>query len=210
MPAARAKAQPRPPSGIGPIPVGNRHGRLAPLMSSERGDWQTPDEVLARVRAVAPIALDPCTTAANPCGARAILVPPAHRCGLDVADGVEAGWDGLEKAHVWSRIAQRHGGLIYCNPPYGRDVWRWLEKCVEAGWEDEAEVIALVPARTDTKWWQSYCSPPEPAYAVCFWAGRLTFRGAPSPAPFPSALVYWGTRRYRFADAFASAGRIWL
>jgi hypothetical protein len=177
--------------------------------SSDRSDWQTPDEVLERVRRVEPIALDPCTTADNPCRAKAICVPPGEAGKYaSVEVGCEMVVDGL--ASPWSRMASRAGGLIYCNPPYGRDIWRWLEKCVEAGWEDEAEVIALVPARTDTSWWQRYCSPPEPAYAVCFWAGRLTFKGAPAPAPFPSALVYWGPRRFRFAEAFASAGRIWL
>lgn len=181
--------------------------RLAPIMSSAKSDWRTPAEVLELVRKVAPIALDPCTTVDNPTEARAVMT-------LDYAeaipDGLDCEWvggDGLK--HTWENVAARLGGLIYVNPPYGRDIWRWTEKCAEAR-AAEVDVIALLPARTDTRWWQDDCVPPDAADAVCFWRGRLTFVGAPAPAPFPSALVYWGPNKYRFADAFAARGAIWL
>lgn len=48
------------------------------------------------------------------------------------------------------------------------------------------------------------------ADAVCFWRGRLNFIGAPSGAPFPSALVYFGERVHRFIDAFHGVGAIWI
>lgn len=48
---------------------------LAPLMSSEKPDWLTPDVILGLVREVAPIALDPCTTEENPCRAMCIHTP---------------------------------------------------------------------------------------------------------------------------------------
>ena len=58
----------------------------------------------------------------------------------------------------------------------------------------------LIPARTDTKWWYSYCSKAE----VRFIKGRLKFENPTfpswrsdgdfklSPAPFPSAIVIFG------------------
>ena len=51
--------------------------------------------------------------------------------------------------------------------------------------EDGTIVVCLVPARTDTKWFQDYCLKGE----VRFIRGRLTFEGAKNPAPFPSAIV---------------------
>lgn len=180
--------------------------RLAPLMSSASGEWQTPLEVLRCVRDVAidgRITLDPCTTRDNPTGADWICVKQGPLPGDDqrvLVNGIAIDW-----------VIPERPGLIYVNPPYGRAINDWTAKCVEAAalWPSEAEVIALLPARTDTRWWHNDCAPPKSG-AVCFWAGRLRFVGAPASAPFPSALVYWGPRKYRFAEVFADRGAIWI
>lgn len=162
----------------------------AALFSSERPDWQTPDVVLERVRKVAPIALDPCTVQSNPVGAARWLT-------------VESALDGLTAS--WTELAD--GGLVYHNPPYGRALSRWAAKVdVEAC--DGAEIITLVPARTDTKWFHTLV---ENARVVCFWKGRIKFRGATAGAPFPSAAVYHGERGSgRFYGAFRDAGLLWV
>ena len=46
----------------------------------------------------------------------------------------------------------------------------------------------LLPARTDTKWWQEFIVN-NPMASVKFVKGRLKFGGAKNPAPFPSAIV---------------------
>jgi hypothetical protein len=171
-------------------------------MSSAKSDWQTPSHVLELVRRVAPIALDPCTTVDNPVGAMEWAIPVVR---MEMPEGAHI--DGL--SFDWATVAARLGGLIYCNPPYGRDVFEWTRRCCVAGCCG-ADVIALLPARTDTKWWHYDCIPGATASAVCFWRGRLTFVGAPAPAPFPSALVYWGQNKYRFASVFKEYGSIWL
>lgn len=160
--------------------------RLSPLMSSSKTTWQTPDVVLDLVRELGPIALDPCTAPENPTGARAFCSE----------GGLEQSWPVLSA-----------GGMVYVNPPFGRGVASWMARCYAAS-HFGCEVIALVPARVDTAWWNCWVVPPT-AQAVCFWRGRLTFRGAPGPAPFPSAIVYWGARAYRFADVFSTVGAIW-
>jgi hypothetical protein len=173
--------------------------KLAPLMSSAKSDWRTPDNVLDLVRQVGSIALDPATSMDNPTGARVFCVHPR-----DWIPGVPAAVpDGLNQ--VWPELAS--GGLPYVNPPYGRDIGRWLARCWYVG-QLGGEVIALLPARTDTAWWNRFVAPPA-SQAVCFWAGRLTFVGAPSPAPFPSAVAYYGRRANRFADVFETMGAIW-
>jgi hypothetical protein len=174
-------------------------------MSSGSGDWQTPACVLERVRKVGPIALDPCTTRGNPTRAFSICLERGPRPGDD--DRVHI--DGLAVAWVDALAAGKLDGLVYVNCPYGRAISQWTKRCNAGAAEDGLEIIALLPARTDTRWWRD-CTPPVHAQAVCFWAGRLRFVGAPASAPFPSALVYWGPRKHRFADAFADVGAIWI
>jgi hypothetical protein len=162
---------------------------LAPLLSSAGHSWRTPEHVLDLVRMVGPIMLDPC----------------AHQDGLVHAatelrrargeDGLEADW-----------LALSGGGLVFVNSPYGREIVRWVLRCYALG-QLGGECIALLPARTDTFWWQRYVAHPN-ADAVLFWRGRLTFVGAPAAAPFPSAIAYWGPRPHRFKDVFAPYGAL--
>jgi len=96
-------------------------------------------------------------------------------------------------------------GRVYMNPPYGREIKKWVDKLCsehEAGRIDEA--IALVPSRTDTKWFARLRD-----YPVCFVRGRLTFIGNEDPAPFPSAVFYLGNDIDKFFYSFQHLGDIW-
>lgn len=153
-----------------------------PLMSSVKHDWCTPPLVLERVRRLAPIGLDPCTTRENPCGAESIYL----------INGLDLPWTDY--------------GLVYVNPPYGRTLPLWAHKAVKEA-SNGAEIVMLVPARTDTRWWGlAY----DACQSVALWKGRLTFVGAPAPAPFPSCLFYYGPDRRKFGQAFRGAARIVL
>lgn len=81
-------------------------------------------------------------------------------------------------------LSQPWSGSVWMNPPYGREIWRWMKKANEAA-KEGATVVCLVPARTDTKWWHEYVIQHE----VRFIRGRLKFGGAKNSAPFPSAVV---------------------
>lgn len=151
------------------------------LLASGKMDWQTPDSVLELVRQFAPIVLDPCTSSDNPTGAHSFIT-----CG-----GLEERW-------------YEAGGLVYVNPPYGRELPRWADKCrLEA--KLGASIILLVPSRTDTRWWHA-CEADCAAFAL--WRGRMTFKGAPSTAPFPSCLFYWGDRAWSFARTFEHVAKV--
>jgi len=168
---------------------------LAPLLASVRMNWETPEEVLRRVRDVSPIALDPCTTVDNPCGATWFYTVKE--------DGLYRSWRRRRQAAAqWSGTDHpaEHEWLVYMNPPYGRELPRWIAKAIAEAAQG-AEIIALVPSRTDTRWWK-LCV--ESAAAIRHWHGRITFRGAAHPAPFPSALIYWGHRPSGFHAAFAA------
>jgi site-specific DNA-methyltransferase (adenine-specific) len=83
-------------------------------------------------------------------------------------------------------LRQPWTGRVWCNPPYGREIRRWVQKASESVQSGEAEiVVCLVPARVDTAWWHDYCASAE----VRFLRGRLRFGEAKSGAPFPSAVV---------------------
>ena len=85
-------------------------------------------------------------------------------------------------------LAQKWRGVCWMNPPYGRDIGRWVRKAYEEA-QSGAIVVCLLPARTDTKWWHDYCMRG----AVTFLRGRVKFVGAEHGAPFPSAIVVFGT-----------------
>jgi hypothetical protein len=91
------------------------------------------------------------------------------------------------------------------NPPYGRDIGRWVDK-LHRSWKEGAvpTAIALLPARTDTNWFRTLRDVP-----VCFVEGRLRFSGQENGAPVPSAVFYLGADQTRFAANFSDLGDIY-
>lgn len=81
-------------------------------------------------------------------------------------------------------LQQEWNGVCWMNPPYGRDISRWVKKAYESA-QKGATVVCLLPARTDTAWWHDYCMHG----AITFVRGRLKFGGSKSNAPFPNAVV---------------------
>lgn len=126
------------------------------LFSAATGKWATPAAVYEGLDAEFHFTLDPCP--------------------MDDAERIME-QDGL--ARSWA------GERVFCNPPYGRGVWRWLDKAREA---DVA--VFLLPSRTDTAWWHDYGLK---ASEIRFVRGRLRFGEAKAGAPFPSViLIYRG------------------
>lgn len=81
-------------------------------------------------------------------------------------------------------LVQPWYGTVWMNPPYGREIGKWMRKANEAA-NAGAVVVCLVPARTDTAWWHECVLPHE----VRFIKGRLKFGEAKNGALFPSAVV---------------------
>ena len=79
-------------------------------------------------------------------------------------------------------LKQEWTGVCWCNPPYGRQIGKWVEKACKSF----ATVVMLLPARTDTKWFHDYCLPYG---KIEFLRGRLKFGGCDNSAPFPSMIV---------------------
>lgn len=81
-------------------------------------------------------------------------------------------------------LKQPWQGVCWCNPPYGREIGKWVQKAYESSLEG-ATVVLLLPARTDTKWFHDYCVKGD----IRFIKGRLKFEGSQNSAPFPSMVV---------------------
>jgi site-specific DNA-methyltransferase (adenine-specific) len=152
------------------------------LHSSKKHDHMTPQKVLDLVKKVNLIRLDPC------------------------ADKDDNNWFALFNFKVDGLNITWHPkevkGLVYVNPPYGRELPKWVNKIIDEA-DLGAEIILLCPARPDTKWWhEAWYS----ANAFCFWKGRIKFVGSTAGAPFPSALFYWGPNPKKFYQVFSSVG----
>ena len=74
------------------------------------------------------------------------------------------------------------GRKVYCNPPYGRQITKFLE-C----WPDADLAVFLLPVRSDTRWFHKIVLPH--AKEIRFLRGRLKFGGATNSAPFASMIV---------------------
>ena len=94
-------------------------------------------------------------------------------------------FDPCPPQHEFDGLKISWGQRNFCNPPYGREIGKWLDKGVTE-WMDGKLVVFLIPSRTDTKWWHDCCMQ---ATEIRFIKGRLRFDDQKNPAPFPSALV---------------------
>lgn len=84
-------------------------------------------------------------------------------------------------------LKQEWTGTCWMNPPYGREIGKWVQKAYESA-QQGATVVCLVPARTCSDWWHRYCMKGE----IWFIRHRLRFGGSKVNAPFPSAIVIFG------------------
>ena len=147
---------------------------------ADRENWWTPDTLRQRLLSEWNITLDAAATVPSR------LVPAYF--GPDHIDPERR--DALAVAVSWAEYSG--GGVVYLNPPYATlKLRRFLSKAVETS-RTGTQVVGLIPASTDTKWWQEYVTIP--GAEIEFLVGRLRFGGphaSGNPAMFGSALVVW-------------------
>lgn len=103
-----------------------------------------------------------------------------HKCDIYFTpknDALEQNWNDFD-------------GWSFCNPPYGRQLKKWVQKASESN----SKIVMLIPARTDTSYWHDYIFGKA---QIIFLKGRLKFEldgVGQDAAPFPSALVIFGNR----------------
>lgn len=146
--------------------------KLQATFSSERQDWATPwDFFKLQESKYGPFDLDVCATLEN---------SKCQKFFTPHDDALSRHWPG----HCWM------------NPPYGREIARWLQHACRETYDlgNASQVIALLPARTDTSWWHDFVL--QFAAHIDFIRGRIRFEGAINNAPFPSAVVVFRPKEY--------------
>ena len=86
-------------------------------------------------------------------------------------------------------LLREWGTRTFCNPPYGRNIGKWINKGYNESQQGKL-VVMLIPSRTDTKWFHEYVLKGE----IRFIKGRLKFGDSKNSAPFPSAIVVFDGR----------------
>lgn len=147
-----------------------------------KDEWLTPPEI---VKSLGVFDLDPCSPVEH-------LRPwDTARCHFSIEDnGLEQDWNG----RVW------------CNPPYGRETFKWIDKLADHG-----DGIALIFARTETKGFFKSVWPK--ADAVFFFEGRLTFyhvsgERASANGGAPSCLVIFGRENIKAVNNSGIKGKM--
>ena len=128
------------------------------MFSSATDEWSTPQDFFDKLNDEFSFTLDPCANDTN------------YKCKkyfTKTKNGLLQNWDDE---------------IVFCNPPYGREIGKWVKKAAES----KATVVMLLPARTDTKWFHDYIYEKA---EIRFIKGRLKFGGAQNSAPFPSMVV---------------------
>lgn len=134
------------------------------MFSSKTDNWATPIDFFNMLNSIYHFTLDPCADHYN------------HKC--DKYFTKEQ--NGL--LQDWSNE------VVFCNPPYGREIYDWVEKCYIESKYHNAICVMLIPARTDTKYFHNFIYNNRSA-EYFFVKGRLKFGDSPNAAPFPSMVV---------------------
>lgn len=136
------------------------------LMFSSKTDlWSTPWNFFEKLNDEFHFTLDPCSTHEN---------AKCYKHFTIEEDGLLQDW-GNE--------------VVFCNPPYGRQIKDWVKKAYEESQKDDTTVVMLIPARTDTIYFHEYIYHKA---EIRFIKGRLKFGDAKNAAPFPSMVVIFG------------------
>lgn len=105
---------------------------------------------------------------------------------FDLDPCAHSGWITAENHFYDNGLEREWHGRVWLNPPYGRDIGRWLQKLQTHG-----NGIALVFARTDTSWFQTLNF-----HSANFIKGRIKFLRADQSeatnAGTPNVLLAWG------------------
>ena len=138
------------------------------MFSSESNEWGTPKELFDELNAEFHFTLDPCSTHENAKCKQHYTVEE---------DGLSQDWAGE---------------IVFCNPPYGREIAKWVKKAAVS----HATTVMLIPARTDTSYFHDYIYGKA---EIRFLRGRVRFErtnGTPGDAaPFPSMIVVFRQQR---------------
>ena len=141
------------------------------LLSSKNMCWCTPQDFYDKLNAEFKFVLD--AAASDKTAKCSLFYTPE-------TDGLSQSWNC--------------GGAVFCNPPYGREIGKWVKKAYEES-KCGQPIVLLIPARTDTSYFHNYIYGKA---EIRFIRGRLRFTddngNSADPAPFPSMVVVYNVK----------------
>lgn len=144
------------------------------LLSSKKLDWCTPQAFFDKLNEEFSFVLD---------AAETDKTAKCTQYFTPETDGLSSPWN----------VA----GAVFCNPPYGREIGKWVRKAYEEA-QLGTTIVLLIPARTDTTYFHDYIYGKA---EIRFVRGRLKFTdddgNAADPAPFPSMVVVYNGKEAR-------------
>ena len=127
---------------------------------------------------------------------------------LDCCAPVNRPWDTARNHYTIKDdgLSQEWFGRVWCNPPYGREVGKWLSRCAV-----HKHATALIFARTETKDWINHVW--SKAHSVLFIYGRLYFyhvdgTRAKSNSGAPSALISYNELNTEYLSKSGIDGKL--
>lgn len=118
------------------------------MFTSINSKWATPRDFYNKQDNLWQFTLDPCADEDNHC---------CEKYYTEEDDGLAQSWAGHR---------------VFLNPPYGRDIYPWLEKAHEEAISGNTLIVALIPARVGTGWYDDLVRGRALEIPV---RGRLTF-----------------------------------
>lgn len=145
------------------------------LWSKKSDEWSTPQTLFDSLNEEFHFTIDVAANETN------------HKCDEWLGPDSPLGSDFYDAIKVWV-----HHETIWLNPPYSR-IGDFMERA-DYWMKNHCTVVALLPARTDTKWWHAAIwdrssHQPRKGVQVRFIRGRLKFGDSKNSAPFPSVIV---------------------
>lgn len=153
------------------------------LLSSKNMEWCTPQDFFDRLDNKFHFVLD------------AAASEKSAKCSTyytPKTDGLKQSWNV--------------GGAVFCNPPYGREIGKWVKKACEESEKMDEPIVLLIPSRTDTSYFHDYIYGKAKIYFI---RGRLRFTDEDGnefdPAPFPSMIVVYNFCNFNFKEIMSES-----
>lgn len=191
------------------------------IRTSLDNTWGTPERELDAVRAYGPIGFDPFSAPSNPTKAAQFCAAPpgtmfagkhAERLFEQIALSLDKPVPGEFISANGLEVCWSGRGLVFTNPPYGRELRPCLKKLIaEATSPARPEIITLLFAtRQEMPYMQRLLRVGN---AVCYPIGRIafisSFDGVPvRGTPFASHFLGFNVDPERFSKAFDPLGLV--
>ena len=148
------------------------------MFSSKSDEWGTPRLLFQKLHDEFNFCVDVCATEEN-----ALL-------DSYVSDALNEDWaEKCKKTHSASRWFTHS---FFMNPPYSKAEEMMARMSELFRYHPNHKFVALLPARTDTRWFHNYVLPYYSE--IRFIKGRVPFVGGIFVAPFPSMIVVYNSQ----------------